>query len=110
MLHNLIKKIMEAISKKPHRSQQEMFGLIESFKKSGMSQHLFCEQQNLPYSVFQYWLKKFNKRNAQNRGEFIEIKASRPAPFSSEVEIIFPSGAKVLLSPADPVLIRSLVL
>lgn len=101
---------MEAIRKKTHRSEQEMFTLIESFKASGMSQHLFCEQHNLAYSVFQYWLKKFKKQTDQDPSSgFVELKASAKT-FSKDVEIIFPSGVKVILSVADPALIRSLVL
>ena len=101
---------MEAIRKKTHRSGQEMFALIESFKASALSQHLFCEQHNLPYSVFQYWLKKFKKGTDQNEDGFIEIKTSLPKVFPANVEIVFPSGAKVILQTADPALIRSLVL
>lgn len=100
---------MEAIKKKTHRRGQEMFALIESFKESDISQHLFCEQHNLPYSVFQYWLKKFRKESHTPEAGFIEMKISSPAR-PEGVEIVFPSGAKVILQGADPAFIRLLVL
>ena len=99
---------MEAIKKKARRGEQEMFTLIESFKASGMSQHLFCEQHNLAYSVFQYWLRKFKKESSVCEAGFVEMKISSPS--RSQAEIVFPSGIKVVLSSADVALIRSLVL
>lgn len=93
---------------KHHRSKEEMFSLIRSWKQSGLPQQLFCREHNLAYSVFQYWLKKFKKGSYTPETGFIEMKISSPSR-PEGVEIVFPSGAKVILRAADPVLIRSLV-
>lgn len=102
---------METQLSQTRRGPEAMFTLIQSFKDSGLSQYSFCKEHNLSYSVFQYWLKKFKKEADQNLSSgFVELKASSKT-FSKEVEIIFPSGIKVVLSGKhDPDFIRSLVL
>ncbi len=101
---------MENKTIKPHRTREEMFSLITSWKSSDVPQHLFCKQNKLPYNVFQYWFRKFKKEENSGESDFFEIKPNKHT-FSSELEIIFPSGAKMLLSAnADPAFIRSLVL
>ncbi|MBX9851348.1 MAG: hypothetical protein K2X86_06270 [Cytophagaceae bacterium] len=101
---------MEAQLIKTHRGKEEMFSLIQSFKAKGLSQHSFCKERGLSYSVFQCWLKKFKKEASLPEAGFVELKASLPKTFPAHVEIVFPSGAKVILPTADPALIRSLVL
>jgi hypothetical protein len=97
--HNLNKKIMEAIRKKTHRSQQEMFTLLETFKESGISQHLFCKQHNLSYSVFQYWLKKYKKETSASEEGFVELKPC-PKLFQAVRRLFSPLGLKLFFHPA----------
>jgi hypothetical protein len=101
-------------NKKVHRSEESMLALVSQWQSSGMSQNIFCKCQGLPYSVFQYWLKKFRKSSGEDGSEFIEMKVSEEANQAEgkgEIEVIFPSGAKVIFKACPDVsFIRSLVI
>ncbi|MCR6642780.1 MAG: hypothetical protein NVV82_28265 [Sporocytophaga sp.] len=100
---------METPTKKVHRNKEEMYLLISSWKESGISQNAFCEQHNLPYSIFQYWLKKFKIEAEEQESVFTEIKISSSS-VSCPIEIIFPSGARVVFkSLPESSFLRSLV-
>ncbi len=99
---------METKVNKPHRKREEMISLIESWKASGLSQDIFCKEQQIPYNVFQYWYRKLKLESMPEAG-FVEIKANAFNTFSASCEIVFPSGAKLSISGVDPGFIRSLV-
>lgn len=44
---------------------EEMFALIETYLKSGLSPKAFCEQHQLTLSTLQYWRRQFTKRRGQ---------------------------------------------
>lgn len=99
---------MEPRSKKAHRSPEEMLEILSTWKSSGLSRQAFCKEHQLPYSVFQYWNRKFNEENKQVESSFIEL-SNTPSSLP-ELEILFPSGVKIVLSgKTDPDFIRSLV-
>lgn len=101
-------------NRKVHRSEASMQELFSQWQSSGKSQNIFCKEQGLPYSVFQYWLKKFRKSSGAVTSGFIEMKVSEQASQAEtkgEIEVIFPSGAKVIFkSCPDVSFIRSLVI
>jgi hypothetical protein len=73
------------------RSRQ-MFGLIEKYQNSSVSQKAFCQQEDLPLSTFTYWLKKY--REHQQTADFIPMKINERSPQkqSNWCEIEFPGG------------------
>lgn len=101
-------------SRKVHRSEASMQELFSQWQSSGKSQNIFCKEQGLPYSVFQYWLKKFRNTSEAAGPGFIEMKISEQANQAErkgEVEVIFPSGAKIVFKSCPDILfIRSLVI
>lgn len=100
---------METKISKPRRTIEEMFALIETWKGSGLSQQTFCKSHGLTYNVFHYWHKKLKSGSNEDKSVFEEIKTTRK--FSADLEIIFPSGAKILLpSTCDAAFIKSLVM
>lgn len=99
---------METRSKKGHRTPEEMMSILSAWKSSGLSRQVFCKEHQLPYSVFQYWNRKFNEENKPVESSFMEL-SNTPSSFP-ELAILFPSGAKIVLSGnPDPDFIRSLV-
>ena len=42
--------------------QQKMFSMIDQWQQSGFTQKQFCEQHNIRYYVFHYWLGRYRKQ------------------------------------------------
>lgn len=102
---------METQSIKPRYSREEMISLIGRWKSSGLSQSVFCKEHKVTYSLFQYWYGKIKKEARSDDSGFVEIKVKPSAILSHPIEIIFPSGARIILSTTnvDAPFIRSLV-
>lgn len=79
----------------------EMFSHIEAWRASGKSQKLYCVERNIPYSVFQYWRRKFRKeRERSDSDDFAELVVGNGL---SGIEIVYPSGVVLRLPPGtDP--------
>ena len=79
--------------------QEEMFGMISSWKQSGLSQKAYCEQNNIRYHVFHYWYKRYrNQHGAGEDGGFVPLNVkSFTFPVSnSAIEILLPDGKRIL--------------
>ena len=100
---------METKVNRPHRKRVEMVSLVDAWKASGLSQDIFCKDQQIPYNVFQYWYRKFKQESNQTENGFVEIQTKTSKTFSASCEIIFPSGAKLQMGNVDSEFIRSLV-
>lgn len=97
---------------------QEMFEQVESFLASELSQTEFCQQHDLAYWTFRYWLKKYQARqpmplqSAAIPTDFIPLRlqASEPLLQTSTCEIEYPSGIVVRLhGPLDAVVVSQLL-
>ncbi len=77
------------------RSRQ-MFGLIEKYQNSPLSQKAFCQHEDLPLSTFTYWLKKYRgyQKTAVAAQDFIPMKINERSQQkqSNWCEIEFPGG------------------
>jgi transposase-like protein len=73
--------------------QTEMLSLIEQWQESGKSQQLFCQENNLTYTTFYYWLRRY--RHGLDESSFLPIEISS----GSHIEIRYPGGV-VLQLPA----------
>lgn len=101
---------MKTKVKKTHRSKEEMISFIEQWRLSGESKKSFCTRHGIAGNVFHYWYKKLEKDNKKALSGFVEVKSSSKSNSLVPIEIIFPSGAKVILSHnTDPAFIRSIV-
>jgi transposase-like protein len=74
--------------------QTEMLSLIEQWHESGKSQQLFCQEHNLTYTTFYYWLKRYRRGIDEN--SFLPVEVSS----GSHIEIRYPGGV-VLQLPAE---------
>jgi hypothetical protein len=101
---------MENKSNRRERSKDKFFSLIPVFEKSGLSQVVFCKEHDLAYSTFQYWLKKFRKEEIVSPA-FVEVKIPAIKNISLGVEILLPTGAKIICYAHSNIsLVRSLIL
>jgi transposase-like protein len=74
--------------------QTEMLSLIEQWQESGKSQQLFCQEHNLTYTTFYYWLRLYRRR--LDNSSFLPVEISS----GSHIEIRYPGGV-VLQLPAE---------
>ena len=93
---------------------------IEACKHSGQSQKIYCEQEGLAYSTFQYWVKKFREEYAENEEleitpGFIPVEV-QPDPEmdqvvgSNQLHFLFPNGIQVMCSESvQPEVLRTLL-
>jgi transposase-like protein len=61
-----------------------MLSLIQQWQESGKTQQLFCQEHDLTYPTFYYWLKRYRRRLDEN--SFIPVKISS----ETHIEIRYP--------------------
>lgn len=93
------------------QEEQKMQALNQKMLNSKLSRKKFCKIENLAYSTFGYWVKKFEKESTVFKEIKIASKASSPFIASApEFVIEFPTGAKLTFNHlVDPAWIKSIV-
>ncbi len=81
---------------------EEMHHHIELWQQSKTSQKQYCNENNLAYHKFIYWLHKIRQVQNPLDGMFIPVK-TRPATrtFVTDLEITYPNGVRLRLSPGS---------
>ena len=74
--------------------QEEMLSLIQQWHESGKTQQAFCQEHDLTFSTFYYWLKRYRRGIDEN--SFLPVDVSS----GSHIEIRYPGGV-VLQLPAE---------
>lgn len=73
--------------------QEEMLSLIEQWQESGKTQQVFCQEHEVTFSTFYYWLKRY--RRSMDESNFLPVEISS----GSCIEIRYPGGV-ILQIPA----------
>jgi transposase-like protein len=73
--------------------QEEMLSLIERWQESGKTQQTFCQEHDLTFLTFYYWLKRY--RRGLDENSFLPVEISS----GSHIEIRYPDGL-ILQLPA----------
>jgi transposase-like protein len=73
--------------------QEEMLSLIEQWQESGKTQQVFCQEHDITFSTFYYWLKRY--RRGIEESNFLPVEISS----GSNIEIRYPDGI-ILQLPA----------
>ena len=73
--------------------QEEMISLIEQWQESGKKQQTFCQEHDLTYTTFYYWLRRY--RRQLDESSFLPVEISS----GSYIEIRYPGGI-ILQLPA----------
>ncbi len=74
--------------------QEAMLSLIGQWQESGKSQQTFCQEHDLTYTTFYYWLRRYRRKLEESSFLPIEISSG------SHIEIRYPGGV-VLQLPAE---------
>lgn len=75
-----------------HTSEQ-MQVVINEWRTSGLTKKAFCSQRKITYHTFHYWFKQLDKTRSSG---FTELSV-QSYEGSRGCEIIFPSGARLIL-------------
>jgi transposase-like protein len=73
--------------------QTEMLSLIEQWQESGKTQQSFCQEHDITFSTFYYWLKRY--RRGIEESSFLPVEISS----GNNIEIRYPDGI-ILQLPA----------
>ena len=72
-------------------SEAERRGVVERYKKSGLRQGEFCEQENISQSALQSWKRKYLGAEAR---KFIELPVEREG---GKIELKLPGGIVLMI-------------
>lgn len=91
-----------------------MFDCIFQWQHSGLSQKAWCEQNNITYSSFHYWYKRFRSQqpgNQQPPGKgFVQLLIQDRPAGSPWCELVFGKGQRLLFHQSVAAeFIRSLI-
>ncbi len=73
--------------------QAEMFSLIDKWQESGKAQQSFCQEHEITFTTFYYWLRRY--RREIDESNFLPVEISS----GSNIEIRYPDGI-ILQLPA----------
>ena len=94
-------------------TQQLMFSLIEIWQSSNKSQQEFCKEKDIEYHKFTYWFRKYKSVHSPTGTDtkfFKQIKLKEQSPSSTQVELVFPDGRKLIFhQPVDASFLRTLL-
>ena len=79
--------------------QEQMFQIIEEYLSGTKAQKQICQDHNLSFSKFSYWLRKYRRSHRRSPSAFIPISVKNDSPSVCIVE--FPNGVRVHLSSAS---------
>jgi hypothetical protein len=90
--------------------QEEMYVKIQDFLSREITQKEYCQQENLSYSTFMYWLRKYRKEHAlpSQRASlpsgFIPLKLTSDSAISQtplDCEVKLPNGILIRCQTAS---------
>ncbi len=91
-----------------------MFECISSWQQSGLSQKAWCEGNNIAYSSFHYWYRRYRIRQAASSPDgkegFVQLMVQDNVSTAPWCEFVFGNGKKILFhQPVSTVFIKSLL-
>ena len=63
---------------KMEKLREKMFGYVEQWYMSGISQAAFCRRHNLTKRRLNYWVKQYDRHNACGVQNFLPLQIERP--------------------------------
>lgn len=94
---------------KTENIRAEMERHYRAWQQSGQNKRAYSRDQGLSYYKFIYWITKFGAESSSGGG-FTEVSLPAGPYHSPQVEIEYPSGAKVrFYHSCPPALIKSLL-
>lgn len=79
-------------------NRDTMFQLIKEYKQGGESQISFCQNKNLHYHIFYYWVRRYKDQQSPVGNTLIPVTIPKSEQTSdSGIEIIYPNGVRMAL-------------
>jgi hypothetical protein len=75
--------------------KEYMLSQVKSWKQSGITQQVFCNQAGIKLATFSYWIQKSKQEEVQSAG-FITLKKPVFA-LENKYEIVYPNGVVIRL-------------
>jgi len=75
--------------------KQQMFTKITLWQQSGLTQKVFCQQNDIAYHVFHYYYGRFRSKNNDQASTFIKLEVA-PGYASTHTELVLPDGKRLL--------------
>lgn len=75
--------------------QQQMFTMITSWQRSGLSQKAYCEHNHIRYHLFHYWYKRYKHAQAAHEDGFVALSV-KPAVTHAAIEVLLADGKRIL--------------
>ncbi len=97
-------------------TREQMYEAIEMCQREGISPKDYCQQHQIPYPSFQYWLRKYRNeqlnQHIKSENGFLPVHIEDAANFHSDrLTIRYPNGIQVCCPLNTPVhLLQSLII
>jgi hypothetical protein len=95
--------------------QGRMFKSIMRWQQSGLTQKAWCEKNDMAYSRFHYWYKRYRReelRDARDQegSRFVPLMVESPPTAGTWCELLLPEGKKLSFHQAvSAEFLRSLI-
>ena len=86
---------------------EQMYGLVESYKASGLSRAVFCAEHGVSMSKFGYWYRKYHEFSSKTPSSFIPLNLDGVP--RAGYELVYPNGVRLLLPELDLSVLKSLL-
>ena len=88
----------------------EMQDHIQAWQQSEQSQLRYCQENNLTYHKFVYWLSKIRRKQHPVDQVFIPVGIKRSSSFiPTDIEIIFPNGVRLRVASGSMEIVGRLI-
>jgi hypothetical protein len=77
---------------------RQKLAMIAEWQQSGLSQKVYCEQNNIAYHVFHYWYKRHRvaQQGADSQpSSFVKLEVA-PQGGYAHIELVLPDGKRML--------------
>ena len=95
-------------------NKQQMFDAILQWQQSSLTQKAWCHQNNIAYSSFHYWYKRFRSQHLDKEqgmaDRFVQVMVQDRQGSNPWCELAMSNGTKLLFhQPIAAEFIRSLI-
>ena len=79
------------------RKASKMYPIVECWQKRNFSKKTFCEKEELPLSVLNYWIVQYNKSKIlrTRSNSFVPLKVTKPPESGIYLELVLSSGTRL---------------
>ena len=81
------------------KTRKQIYQIVSTWRDSGLSRQLFCEQEQLSMVTFASWIKKEREQTQTFTQSLVPLKIEGYcSPISNGFEVEYPNGVRLHLS------------